>query len=258
VTLEIESKPDAVEVTATIDLPGTPGAPCPPVHKRYSITGAQVTDSTISFRDPAGHEWNLGLRGDRLQGLVGWRSGADEILAEGFTGPSGERPLIRLSGEVGLARVGPPEAAPTAAAPAAGDSSKTGAAAGTAGAPATGGAAGGSKKAEKAGGKGLGLLPSILAANIIGLGAFYGVKAATDDSGKNTGQATCSPRYCTYSGVADPCFCDPQNITSGYPCHNVPGGVPYGGACKSPNNPCQAGLSCNNGRCEDKYDRCPF
>src|SRR4029453_14476447 len=143
VTLEIESKPDAVEVTATIDLPGTPGAPCPPVHKRYSITGAQVTDSTISFRDPAGHEWNLGLRGDRLQGLLGWRSGADEILAEGFTGPSGERPLTRLSGEVRLARIPPRGRAPPPPAP--GRETKGGGP-GAAPAAAGGAAKGGSKK----------------------------------------------------------------------------------------------------------------
>jgi hypothetical protein len=256
VKLEIESGSDGVEVTATIDLAGTPGAPCPPVHKRYTIAGAQVTDSTIGFRDPAGHEWHLGVRGDRLQGLIGWRSGADEILAEGFTGPSGERPLTRLSGEVSLARAGAPEAAPSAAAaPATGDAAKSGTAAGATGAAATGGAG---QKAEKAGGKGLGLLPSILAANIIGLGAFYGIKVATDDSGQNTGQASCSPRDCVFSGVGDPCVCNIPNITSGGTCGNVPGGVPFGGTCKLPNKPCQAGLSCNNGICDDKFGRCPF
>jgi hypothetical protein len=258
VTLEIESKGDGdgVEITATIDLAGTPGAPCPPVHKRYTMTSAQITDSTISFRDPAGHEWNLGLRGDRLQGLVGWRSGGDEILAEGFTGPSGERPLARLSGEVSFARVGAPDT--STAPPAASAEAKAGGGTGTATAAAGGAAKGDSKKAEKAGGKGLGLLPSILAANIIGLGAFYGVKAATDDSGKNTGQASCSPRECFYSGIDDPCICPTGNLASGFPCGNAPGGVPFQGACKLPNKPCQASLSCNNGVCDDSRGRCPF
>jgi hypothetical protein len=253
VTLEIESKGDVVEITATIDLPGTPGAPCPPVHKRYTIQDARLSESSLGFRDPAGHEWNLALRGDRLQGLLNWKTGADEILAEGFTGPSGERPLTRLSGEVNLARVSAPEA-PAPASGAAATEAKA-ASAGTA-AGAKGADSG--KAEKKGGGKGLGLLPSILAANIVGLGAFYGIKKATDDSGKNTGLATCSPRDCVFSGPADPCICNIPNITSGDTCGNTVSGIPFGGSCKLPNRPCEAGLSCNNGICDDKFGRCPF
>jgi hypothetical protein len=253
VTLDVESKGDNVEVTATIDLPGTPGAPCPPVHKRYTIDAARVTESTLGFRDPAGHEWNLALRADRLQGLLNWKTGPDEILAEGFTGPSGERPLIRLSGEVSLARLsGGEPAAPSATAA----TTEAEAGAPGAGTPPKGSADKG--KAEKGGGKGLGLLPSILAANVVGLAAFYGIKKATDDSGQNTGNATCSPRDCVFAGPADPCECNIPNITSGGSCGNVPGGTPFGGSCKLPNRPCQAGLSCNNGICDDKFGRCPF
>jgi hypothetical protein len=246
VTLELRASGERVEATATLELPGTPGSPCPPVRKRYAIPDVRVSDSTVSFRDPAGHEWNLALRGERLQGLLHWSAGPDEPLAEGFTGPAGEKPLTRLSGEVNLGRVAGdagPAAEPVAEA-------KTGAKPDV---------PPGEGKEAKRGGEGLGLLPSLIGANAVGLGAFYGVMKLTDDSGSaSTGSATCSPRNCLFSGVVDPCVCNLESITSGTSCATTAGGVAFGGSCSLPARPCQAGLSCNNGICDEKFGRCPF
>src|SRR5262249_51929430 len=88
--------------------------------------------------------------------------------------------------------------------------------------------------------------------------AFYGINRATDDSGQNTGAATCSPRDCVFGGPADPCVCNVPNITSGTSGGNAATGGPFGGSCRLPNRLCEAGLSCNNGICDDRFGRCPF
>ena len=99
-------------------------------------------------------------------------------------------------------------------------------------------------------------LPAFLAANVVGFGAFYGIKKATDDTGSG-GTATCSPRYCVFGGISDPCVCN-INITSGASCGQTTNGVPFGGVCNDKTLPCQATLSCNNGVCDDKLGRCPY
>ena len=182
----------------------------------------------MSFIDPAGQEWTLGLREGRLVGLVAWKGGGkDEPLAEGFAPQGSPAPLTRLSGEVSLdpcrgrRRAGrrPASATPTA---------------------------GATTDAPKAPAKGSKFWPAFIGANIVGIGAFYGIKKATDDTGGG-GTATCSPRYCVYGGVSDPCNCN-LNITSGASCGQTTNGVPFGGVCNDTTLPCQANLSCNNKR----------
>ena len=213
-----------------LEIPGTPGSGCPPLSKRYEATNVVIAGSAVSFIDPAGHEWSLALREARLVGLVAWKGGGkDEPLAEGFAPPGGTAPLTRLSGEVALDRVA--------------------AEGGDAAAPAT--ATADNKKKTKSH-----FLPAFLAANVVGFGAFYGIKKATDDTGSG-GTATCSPRYCVFGGISDPCVCN-INITSGASCGQTTNGVPFGGVCNDKTLPCQATLSCNNGVCDDKLGRCPF
>jgi hypothetical protein len=231
--LKLQSGEDAgLRAVVRLEIAGTPGSGCPPLRKRHEATSVVVTGSAVSFLDPAGHEWNLALRGGKLVGLVAWKGGGtDEPLADAFAPPEGRPPVLRLSGELSLTRSGgeaetqAPEAAAAAPAPPA--------------------------KASKSH-----FWPSFLATNVVGLGAFYGIKKATDDTATG-GSATCSPRFCVYSGVSDPCVCN-INITSGASCGQTTNGVAFGGACNDTTLPCQAGLSCNNGVCDDRVGRCPF
>jgi hypothetical protein len=227
--LELQPAEPGLKAALRIEIPGTPGSGCPPLQKRYESTNVVVTGSAVSFIDPAGHEWTLALREGRLVGLVSWKGGGkDEPLAQGFAPPGGNAPLTRLSGEVTLAR-GPTEAKPATEAPAA---------------------------ATETPKKGSHFWPAFIGANIVGVAAFYGVKKATDDDSTG-GSATCSPRICVFGGVSDPCVCN-INTTSGAPCGDTTIGVPFGGVCNDQNLPCQAGLSCNNGVCDDRLGRCPF
>jgi hypothetical protein len=234
-----------------LDVPGVTGSGCPPLLKRYEATDVVATESAVSFLDPAGHQWTLGLRDSRLVGLVSWKGGGrDDPLAEGFAPPGGAAPLTRLTGEVALRRSeGEGQAAPpakTAAGPPPPEATSDEPGSTTATEPSTE-----PKKPGKSS-----FWPAFIGANIVGLGAFYGVKKATDDD-STSGSATCSPRYCVYSGVADPCLCN-INIVSGGACGETTNGVPFGGVCSEPNQPCQADLSCNNGICDDRVGRCPF
>jgi hypothetical protein len=230
--LKLQSADAGPRAIVRLEIAGTAGSGCPPLHKRYEATNVVVTGSAVSFLDPAGHEWHLALREGRLVGLVSWKGGGnDEPLAEGFAPPGGAAPLTRLSGEVSLDR-------------AASEEGGSGTAAGT-----TNPAAATPKKKSH-------FLPAFLAANIVGLGAFYGIKKATDDTGGG-GTATCSPRFCVFGGLSDPCVCN-INITAGASCGQTTSGVPFGGVCNDTTLPCQATLSCNNGICDDKFGRCPY
>ena len=228
--LKLQSTDAGPRAIVRLEIPGTPGSDCPPLHKRYEATNVVIAGSAVSFLDPAGHEWSLALREGRLVGLVAWKGGGkDEPLAEGFAPPGAPAPLTRLSGEVALDRAaGEGEGSTAAAEPAA--------------------KAGAKSKSH--------FLPAFLAANVVGLGAFYGIKKATDDTSSG-GTATCSPRYCVYGGISDPCTCN-INITSGASCGQTTNGVPFGGVCNDKTLPCQATLSCNNGVCDDKLGRCPY
>ena len=229
--LKLQSADSGPRAIVRLEIAGTPGSGCPPLRKRYEATNVVITASAVSFLDPAGQEWTMGLREGRLVGLVAWKGGGkDELLAEGFAPPGGTAPFTRLSGEVAFDR-------------AAGDGDSSGAAA-----PAEGLPAGPKKKSH--------FLPAFLAANVVGFAAFYGIKKATDDTAGG-GTATCSPRYCVYGGLSDPCTCN-INITSGAACGQTTNGVPFGGVCNDKTLPCQATLSCNNGVCDDKLGRCPF
>jgi hypothetical protein len=228
----------------SLEAPGTPGSGCPPLSKRYEATNVIMTASAVSFIDPAGHEWALGLREERLIGFVTWKGGRDEPLAEGFAPPGGPAPLTRLTGEVTFVRSA---SEPEATAPAAATS---------AGPPATGETADPASPSAKESKKGSKFWPAFLGANVVGLGAFYGIKKATDDTSTG-GVATCSPRFCVYGGVSDPCVCN-INITSGASCGQTSSGVVFGGSCNDTTLPCQAGLSCNNNVCDDRVGRCPF
>lgn len=229
--LKLQTSDAGPRAVVRLEVAGVPGSGCPPLQKRYEATNVVIAGSAVSFLDPAGQEWTLALREGRLVGLVAWKGGAkDEPLALGFAPPGGAPPMTRLSGEVALDR--------------------------TTGEAATGAPAEGSPAATSANKKKSHFLPAFLAANIVGFGAFYGIKKATDDTGGG-GTATCSPRYCVYGGVSDPCVCN-INITSGASCGQTTSGVTFGGVCNDKTLPCQASLSCNNGVCDDKLGRCPF
>jgi hypothetical protein len=243
-TVRLELTADGTNLTgsAAIDLPAEPGSGCPPLRKRFAIAEATQGPGTLSFTDSGGNEWTLaGRRGNTiLQGLLTWRSGGPEQpLAEGFARPDGQRPSARLSGEIRLHRgEAGKEAEEVPAEPSA---PKGGAAA----APQSAGA-----------GKHVSNLGIVIGANVVGLGLLYGVNKLGKGS-SSTGVVTCSPRVCIVGAPNDPCFCE-GNVVSGAPCGTTTAGAPIGAPCDGRSVPCQAGLSCNSGLCEDRFGRCSF
>jgi hypothetical protein len=97
----------------------------------------------------------------------------------------------------------------------------------------------------------------ILGANVVGIGAFAAVNVLTNEKEQSEGQATCSPRACFYAGLSDACVCNIE-VTAGGSCFTGATGAAAGAPCNASNQPCEAGLSCNNGICEDRGGRCPF
>jgi hypothetical protein len=244
VRLELAGESASLTGSVAIDLPAAPDSGCPPLRKRYAIPETIQGPGTLSFTDSGGNEWTLSVRrgGGVLQGLLAWRQGGPEQpLAEDFTAPDGKRPLARLSGEVRLHRGGeaaPAEEAGPAAAPAAGGAS-------AAPAPHTGA------------GRYLGIAGVIVGANVVGLGLLYGVNELGKGSSQS-GVLTCSPRTCIVGATLnDPCFCE-GNVVSGVSCGTTTGGQPLNAPCVVPSQPCQSGLSCNSGVCQDRDGRCPW
>ncbi len=212
-----------------IDMPAPAGQACPALRKRYSIAEFVLEGPSLSFSDSGGNEWTLSFRegGAALQGLLAWRQGgAEEPLGEGFSLPGGRKPLARLQGEVQLRRVaaGAGAAAPTAA--------------------------------PVGAGKQAGNIAAIVGANVVGLGLLYGANELGKGSSES-GVVTCSPRTCIVGAPNEPCFCE-GNVLSGASCETTQGGAPIGAPCDGRSVPCQSGLSCNSGLCEDRFGRCPY
>jgi hypothetical protein len=218
VTLRLEPTAQGLRGTLELKVPASNGPTCPPLPSDQEIPNVTVSGTSVAFTDASGHEWNLGLRGGALQGLVAWKPGAD--TAAGAGGP-------HVSGEVKLSRAG--------------------------------GAAGEPAAAAAGGGSGLRGVVGIVGANVVAAGAFVLTNRLTDDSDdqQDGGTATCSPRVCFFVELTDPCTCT-IDIVSGGSCFSTPGGALAGAPCNASSIPCQSGLSCNNGICEDAEGRCPF
>jgi hypothetical protein len=250
VRLELAADSGALRGSVAIDLPAETGSSCPPLRKRYQVAEVAQGPGTVSFEDSGGNEWTLAVRrgGEVLQGLLAWRPGGPEQpLAEGFTRPDGQRPAARLSGEVRLRRGGPDDVAqgPGATGGAQGPGATGGAEAAAAGsAP----AAGGGRHASN--------LAKVLGANVVALGLLYGANKLGQGSSE-TGTVTCSPRTCIVGAPSEPCFCE-GNVLSGASCGTTTWGAPLGAPCDGRSVPCQSGLSCNSGLCEDQFGRCPY
>jgi hypothetical protein len=256
VHLEINGDAGRLRGSLAIDIPAAAGSRCPPLRKRYAIEEVTETPGTVAFTDSGGNEWTLGVRrqGEVLQGLLAWRTGGpDQPLASGFTGPDGQRPLSRLSGEVRLHRTAPSGQAAPAATPGAGGAA-TGAPA--ASAPRTTSAGTYAKYGAM-----------VLGANVVGLGLVYGANRVGKGSSSG-GTVTCSPRVCQAGTPGQPCLCKPigePNKVTGGDCRSTDGGVPLGGVCNDTDQPCAAQLSCDlvppdaSYKCEDPTTgRCPI
>jgi hypothetical protein len=232
VTLELSRDAGKVSGSLAIDIPPPAGSACPALRKRYQIAEAQISESTVSFTDAGGHEWNLALRKQFLKGIVARKEGAGggEPLAEGFSLPGGPKPLTRLSGEVKLERVAEPAPAEAAALP--------------------------SDKAKKGQGHVLRNVGIVLVANAVALGALVGVNRVAKSSGSSA-SVTCSPRTCLPGEPGQQCLCN-ANVLSGSPCGTTSSGVPLGQTCDGNALPCQSGFSCNASVCEDRNGRCPY
>lgn len=228
--LILELRPDGGQLK--LALPAPPGTQCPPFAIDSALGDVTLTESTASFRDAQGRQWNLALQAGVLRGLMSGQDGSGELALQR------QRPQRAAAAEP---RAVPD--APAAQAPAA--SPEPGAAA-----PAA--------AAGKSGGPGLkaGTL-GIIGANIVGLGALLAVNQAVQDESAGTSTLICSPRQCLIGGPGEPCDCT-STITTGQACGDTTTGVPVGGACLLPNLPCQALLSCNNFVCEDRLGSCPF
>ena len=244
VQLELTADGASLEGSVAIDLSAEPDSGCPPLRKRYAIAEATQGPGELSFTDSGGNEWTLSVRrgGSVLQGLLAWRQGGpEEPLAQGFTGPGGVRPGSRLSGEVRLRRgdeATPEEAAEAAPAGAAPEAAAE-------------------KKPSAGAGRHLGNVGIVIGANVVGLGLLYGVNELGKGSAES-GVITCSPRTCIVGPTfIDPCYCE-GNVVSGAPCGTTQTGAPVASPCQVPTRPCQAGLSCNSGWCEERDGRCRF
>jgi hypothetical protein len=242
VRLELATEAGRLKGSIAIDLPAAADSGCPALRKRYAIAEATPGPDTLSFTDSGGNEWTLSVRrsGQVLQGLLAWRQGGPEApLAEGFAGPDGKRPMARLSGEVRLQRA------------------EEGAAAEAGGTAPSAAPAGGTAPSAKAGaGTHAGNVAIVIGANVVGLGLLYGVNKLGKGSAE-TGVVTCSPRTCIVGALNEPCFCE-GNVLSGASCGTTTTGAPIGAPCDGKSVPCQAGLSCNSGLCEDRFGRCPY
>jgi len=244
VQLELSAEGGRLKGSVAIDLPAAAASGCPALRKRYAIAEATEGPGALSFTDSGGNEWTLSVRrnGRVVQGLVAWRQGGpDQPLADGFAGPGGVRPLARLSGEVRLQR--PEEAA--------GEGAKEEAAGA---APATEVAA--APPAPAGAGRHLSNLGIVIGANVVGLGILYGVNKV--GQGSESGVVTCSPRVCIVGpSINDPCYCE-GNVVSGASCGSTQAGAQVNAPCDGKQVPCQSGLSCNSGVCQDRDGRCPY
>ena len=245
VRLELAPGTDSLQGSVAIDLPAEPGSGCPPLRKRFGVAEAAEGPGTLSFTDSGGNEWTLALRrgGTVLQGLLAWRQGGgpEQPLAEGFTSPDGQRPTTRLAGEVrlqrGAAPAGPGAPEPGASAPAGEAAATTTPAAGS--------------------GRHAGHLAVVLGANVVGLGLLYAANKLGSGSSE-TGVVTCSPRVCIVGPtINDPCYCE-NNLVSNASCGTTESGAPLNAPCDGKAVPCESGLSCNSGVCQDRDGRCPF
>jgi hypothetical protein len=107
-------------------------------------------------------------------------------------------------------------------------------------------------------GSAFGAVAGILAANVVAIGAFALANKAGKGKDNAAPQVSCSPRRCFYISASEPCQCN-TTLTSGAVCGTTTSGVGYAGACNVDGAlPCQAGLSCNSGLCEDRFGHCPF
>jgi len=241
VRLELATEAGRLRGSVAIDLPAAEGSGCPALRKRYAIADATPGPDTLSFTDSGGNEWTLSVRrsGEVLQGLLAWQQGGPEgPLAEGFAGPDGKRPMARLSGEVRLQRAAEPAGAGE-------------------GGPSSAPPAGGAAPVPKAGGgTHAGNVAIVIGANVVGLGLLYGVNKLGKGSSES-GVVTCSPRICIVGAINEPCYCE-GNVLSGASCGTTTTGAPLGSPCDGKSVPCQAGLSCNSGLCEDRFGRCPW
>jgi hypothetical protein len=232
VRLELGREGEQWTGSVALDLPAAEGSGCPPLHKRYAVPAAHVTEGALTFTDSGGNEWNLALRRGEgmLKGLLAWKTG-DESLAAGWKTPAGATPLTRLSGEVKLQRK-------------------------AATAEGAGGAAEGAASEKASGGSRAGSIAAILAVNVVAAGAIYGVNKLGKSS-STSGVVTCSPRNCIVANPGEPCLCN-ANVLSGAPCGSTPSGAPQQAPCNATDTPCQAGLSCNGGICQDRFGFCPY
>jgi hypothetical protein len=226
VRLELAQDGGQWKGSVAIDVAAADGSGCPPLSKHYTIAAGQAGDGTLGFTDSGGNEWTLAVRRGEgmLKGLLAWKTG-DAPLAEGFKAPGGVAPLARLSGEVRLKRA---ESSASAGAPV----------------------------PKITGGKRVGHLGAIVAANVVAAGLLVGVNKIGKSSSQS-GVVTCSPRNCIIASIGEPCLCN-ANVLSGASCGVTASGVVQLGACNTTDMPCQAGLSCNRGICEDRFGACPF
>jgi hypothetical protein len=119
----------------------------------------------------------------------------------------------------------------------------------------------GEVKLEKGGahrGNALLAVGGIVAANVVGIGIFGLANKAGKTKDNGPPQVSCSPRQCFLISLTEPCQCN-TTLTSGAVCGTTTAGVGYAGVCNVDGSlPCQAGLSCNSGLCEDRFGHCPF
>ena len=245
IRLALGSLDGKLQGSVAIDLSPAEGSGCPPLRKRYLVTEVVMAEGMVSLTDSGGHDWDLALKrnGRVLRGLMAWQQGgADQPLADGFAFADGTKPRSRLRGEVRLQKE---EATPEDGAPGVDEAGAE-----------VGAEAAVPEERTTSGGNYAKYLGAVLGATAVGLAGLYGVNKLGQGSSEE-GTITCSPRRCVVGAPQEPCFCE-GNVVSGSECGETETGVPIGGNCNWPTDPCQALLSCNSGICEDRFGRCPF
>lgn len=77
--LEIAAAGETGKGRLTLNLPAPREGECPKLHSDGEIKEMKLSESTASFRDPQGRDWNLALKEGTLKGIFSGPGGSGEV-----------------------------------------------------------------------------------------------------------------------------------------------------------------------------------
>ena len=247
--LELAAGTGSLQGSVAIDLPAEQGSGCPPLRKRYTIAEVAEGPGTRVLHGLGRQRVDASRCGGAAPSCRafsrGGRAGPSSRSPRASRAPTGCARLTRLAGEVRLRR-----------GEATADAEEAVAASGRA-APAAGSA--GAAASEPAGaGRHVGHFALILGANVVGLGLLYGVNKVGEGQRHERGRHLLAP------GLHRRRHDQRALLLRGE--HRVRRLLRDDGVRRTPERavrrqdavPCQSGLSCNSGVCQDRDGRCPY